>query len=37
VGAKLGFLKYFFKVATPELIHNKEESFWGMSETDFNK
>jgi len=37
VGAKEGLLKYFFRVATPELIHNNEGSFWGISEAGFNK
>jgi hypothetical protein len=36
-GAKPGLLKYFFKVATPELIHNKEGSFCGIRETGSNK
>jgi hypothetical protein len=36
-GAKVGLLKYFFKVATPELTHNKEGSLSGIRETDSNK
>jgi len=36
-GAKAGLLKYFFRVATPELIHSKEGSFSGISEEGSNK
>jgi len=36
-GANSGLLKYFFKVATPELIHNKEGSFCGISEAESSK
>jgi len=31
-GARAGLLKYFFKAATPELIHRREGSFWGTKE-----
>ena len=33
-GAKEGLLKYFFKAATPELIHKREGSFCGIKEAD---
>jgi hypothetical protein len=36
-GAKEGLLKYFFKVATPELTQSKEGSFSGIKETGSNK